>query len=170
MNAQPSIENNVNNSRPWVAGLILILIGTLALAGQFIQTAWFPALFLGGMGLIFVTSGLLTRKNGLLIPGGILAGLALGTVAQGWLVDRLPDFRAGLFMVGFAAGWALISLLSLVNRQWMAWPLIPAAIIGAVGAALVAGGSYLVALRLLGTYGWPLILIALGALILLRRK
>jgi hypothetical protein len=170
MNAQPSIENNVDNSRPWVAGLILILIGTLALAGQFIQTVWYPALFLGAVGVVFLTSGLLTRKNGLLIPGGILAGLGLGVVAQGWAVDRLPDFRGGLFIVGFAAGWALISLLSLVNRQWMGWPLIPAAILGAVGAALVAGGTFLVALRLLGTYGWPLILIGLGALLLLRRK
>src|SRR5258708_231184 len=137
MNAQDTLDNKLTPShRPWVGGLILIAIGVLALAGQFIQAVWYAELLLGAMALIFIMSGLISRKNSFLIPGGILAGLSLGITAQQILSDTTSLYRSGLFLVCFAAGWALISLLSLVNRQWLASPLLPGAIM-----ALIVRGS-----------------------------
>jgi hypothetical protein len=171
MNALDTLNNQPTSShRPWVGGLILIAIGVLALAGQFIQAVWYGEFLMGALALVFILSGLITRKNGFLIPGGILAGLSLGIAAQHLLSDTTSLYRSGIFLVSFAAGWVLISLLSLINRQWMPWPLIPGTIMAVLGGAILTNLTTLPILKLLGTYGWPLILIAVGAYILLRRK
>jgi hypothetical protein len=171
MNAQNSVDNKLNSApKHLVGGLILIVIGAIALVGQFVQTAWYPQLILGALAVVFLTAGLATRQNGFIIPGGILAGLSLGVLTQQLVLDHTLDYKGGLFLLSFASGWVLISLLSLVNGKWMAWPLIPGAILAAVGGAVMVGGSVLAALKLFGNYGWPLVLIAVGAWILLRRK
>jgi len=171
MNAQDTLNNQPTSShRPWVGGLILIAIGTLALVGQFIQAVWYAEVLIGALALVFILSGLVTRKNGFLIPGGILAGLSLGITAQQMLSDTTGLYRSGLFLVAFAVGWVLISLLSLINRRWMSWPLIPGTIFAIIGGAILTNLTTLPIVKLLGTFGWPLILIALGAYVLLRRK
>lgn len=60
------------------ADIILILIGLLILAGEFIQSETIGLLFLPILSLIFLAWGLLNRSIGLLIPGGILLGIGLG--------------------------------------------------------------------------------------------
>ncbi|HKZ82628.1 MAG TPA: DUF5668 domain-containing protein [Anaerolineae bacterium] len=51
------------------------------------------------------------------------------------------------------------------KTQW--WPLIPGAIIAAVGAALLAGDTGLRVLEFAGDF-WPLALIAAGLIVVLR--
>lgn len=75
-----------------------------------------------------------------------------------------------MFLIGFAAGWALISLLSLFTGDRFAWwPLIPGGIMAAIGAIPMTGAAGLGLLTALG-YAWPLALIGAGAYILLKRK
>ena len=157
-----------------VAGMILILIGLLALVQQFVKLEWTGMAFLPALGLIFITAGLLKKKVGFLIPGGILAGIGVGAI----LVETLPlseTATGAIFLLTFAGGWVLISLLSLivhrmdVREEIAWWPFIPAGIMGLIGAAILIGGQALKVLELLGQ-GWPVILIVVGLYIILRRK
>lgn len=165
----PSNRPIVRLSGAVVAGGILVMVGILILVAQL--TNYPGLLFLPLLALIFLAWSLLTRSSGLLIPGGILAGISAGTL----LVENLSvgePAEGGIFLLGFAGGWALISLLSLYTvggGRWMAWPLIPGGIMAAIGALLLVGEPGLEALRYFGQ-GWPIILIAIGLYLILRRK
>ncbi|MFZ2488093.1 MAG: hypothetical protein WAZ19_08210 [Anaerolineae bacterium] len=154
-----------------VAGILLIVIGLLVFASMVIDLPNMEHLVLPGLALIFLAWGLLTREFGLIIPGGVLAGIALGTyLLQVPFTDLGEQNQGGVFLVAFSVGWALISLLSLLTRQgFQWWPLIPGGIIGLVGLALLRGGAAMRLLELAG-YAWPLILVAVGASLLLRRR
>jgi CDP-diglyceride synthetase len=164
--------SRASNERRWIPGLVLIVIGVLALVGQFVQTDLWGILILPVMGIGFLVWGLVTRRAGLLIPGGILSGLGLGVVlTEGPLLHVAgEDAQGAIIMLCFAAGWALITLLSvLFTEQKMWWPLIPGAIMAFVGVALLAGSAGLQALELLGKV-WPVFLIAFGLYLLLMRS
>ncbi len=155
-----------------VGGLVLIIVGALALLAQFVDVGdmmgW---LVLGGLSLIFIVAGIATRQSSFFIPGGILGGLAFGvflltnTNLDWWSADD-----GGLFLLAFAAGWLLIPVLSIIfsRGERHLWALIVAAILGLVGAAVSFGGAAMDALALLGKI-WPVFLIAGGLLILLKR-
>lgn len=154
-----------------VLGVMLIAIGLLVFLSQVIDLPQIELLILPGLALIFLLWGLLTREVGLMIPGGILAGIALGVyLMTGPYAGQIEDNQAGVFLLAFSAGWALISLLSLVSKQgFQWWPLIPGAIIGLVGLAVMRGGAAMQLLEIIG-YAWPLVLVAVGAYLLLRRR
>ena len=150
-------------------GIALILIGLLILAAQLFDLPSMGQLFLPALGLIFIVWGIFSRSGGLLIPGGILTGIGTGV----YLMQTLPlqdAGHAGVFMLSFGGGFALISLLSAVftpDKHW--WALIPGSIMAAIGAALLIGGTALQVLEVLGTY-WPVVLILVGAYLLLKRR
>lgn len=154
-----------------IAGVALILIGALVLFAQVTQSADLALLIPAALGVIFLTWGLITRTFGLVIPGSILLGVGLGTyLITGPYSTMEGEAQGGLFMVAFAAGWMLMCLLSPLTTsgfQW--WPLIPGAIIGAVGLALASGGFGMQILQVIG-YGWPLILVGIGIYLLVKRR
>jgi hypothetical protein len=167
-----STRSTVKSNRSGLAaGLTLIAMGALLLLAQ---VANFPGLFfLPALAGLFLIWGLATRTTGLLIPGGILAGIGSGAylVEQPFAAVSDPA-KGGLFLLAFAAGWAMISALSIftsANRRPVLWPLIPAGVLALVGALLTAGGVGLKVLEAAGQ-GWPVILIALGLYFILRRK
>jgi hypothetical protein len=155
-----------------VGGLVLIVIGVLFLIAQFVdlgETA--GVLVLPLLSAIFIIAGIVTRESGFFIPGGILAGLGLGTyLIVSSAGGRSGQDEGGLFLLAFAAGWVLIPILSILfsRGERHLWALIVAAIIGLVGAAVSFGGAALTALEALGRW-WPLFLIAGGVIILWRR-
>jgi protein-S-isoprenylcysteine O-methyltransferase Ste14 len=154
-----------------IAGAMLILIGVLAFAAQFVD--FNGALFLGGLGLIFLAWGLLTRNFGLLIPGGVLGGIAAGVyLIEGPYASVNDPAQGGIFLLAFAGGWVLISLLSIVTeglKGWQVWPLIPAAVMAAISAGLMGGEPGLKALEYVGK-GWPVILLVVGLYLILKRN
>lgn len=154
-----------------ILAVMLIIIGLLTFISQIVDVPSIELLILPGLALIFLIWGLLTREIGLIIPGGILAGVALGVyLIAGPFADLAEEDMAGVFMLAFSLGWALIALLSpLTKQKFQWWPLIPGAIIGLVGLALVRGGAALQVLEIIG-YAWPLVLVAIGAYLLLRRR
>jgi hypothetical protein len=152
-------------------GIVLILIGVLIFAAQLVPewTAWFQwPLYIVGIGAVLLIIGLLTRVPALAIPACIVAGIG------------------GLLYYQNATGnW----------ESWSyAWALIPGFVgVGIVVAGLLGGefrkslreggqlilvslvmflafGSFfgLIGLGPLGQY-WPVLLIALGVLILFNR-
>jgi len=155
------------------AGLVLILVGVLALFRNWLpfDPAQFFTTYLSLiLGLAFIAVGLYTREAGWLIPGGILTGLAAGFA---FLIGPLSGYvgdeaGAGVFMLGLAGGFALITILTvLFTREHFWWALIPAAVLALVGLAVGYGGVFWRALTWL-QWLWPVTLIVLGGLILWR--
>lgn len=152
----------MKKKNPVTSGIGLVVLGMVFLVSQFVDFDGF--LVLPVLGLSFIAWSILSRKKGLMIPGGILSGIALGTIlAESTLATRLEgDADGGLFMLGFAAGWFAITVLTLLffgDFQW--WPMIPGGIMALIGVGIFTDG---VILELLGSAGrlWPLILIAIG--------
>jgi hypothetical protein len=160
-------QNSENRRRSGgiIGGAILIAIGLLALLEQFVHVNW-GLYFLPLLALVFLTAGIIERRPGMLIPGGILAGIGAGAIlVQSSLFHGVGDpVRGGLFMITFAAGWAVITGASYLIGKLMLWPLIPAAIIGLFGVALLAN------IVPVFSYFWPVALIALGLFLILRRR
>jgi hypothetical protein len=168
-------SNNTSNPTPAtrpsggiVAGGILIFIGLLSLT-QYIPGFNLDNFFLPALAAVFLAAGLLSRKVGLLIPGGIIMGVGVGA----WLQDGVPlateMAHGGVFFLAMAGGFALISLAAALIGRRMVWPLFPAAGTGLFGALLMFGEPGLRFLELSG-YVWPLVLIALGVYLVVRRK
>ena len=156
----------------WVGGILLIGFGLLALLGQFINFSdTFGLLLLPAIAAVFLIAGIVTRKVGFIIPGGIISGISLGTLLiEGPLSQVNGDAEGGVFMLSFAAGWALITILSAIftdETHW--WPLIPGGIMTVIGTGILFGGVFMSALTFLGKI-WPVFLILGGAYLLLQSR
>lgn len=148
---------NPENRGRVIAGAVLILLGVAFFAMQFFGELGSSAiLFLAGVA--FIGGYFYTRAYGLLIPGCILAGLALGQLAER---GGLFSF-SGLSSVGLGVGFIAIFLIDLVyTGSWRWWPLIPGGILVLTGLATANA-----TLQILIERGWPLILVAIGLIIL----
>lgn len=155
-----------------VGGIILVVIGLIALVGQFVDLDGFPNLGLfivPAIGVIFLLWGIISREAGSIIPGGIMSGIGLGIVLiAGPFEIASGENEGGIFMLSFALGWVLITVLTAVfteETHW--WALIPGAIMGLIGGTVLVGGVFETILSLLGDL-WPLALIVIGGWILIQ--
>jgi hypothetical protein len=147
-------------SRGAAGGVILILVGLAALLARFTNIGSYLVLLLGVSLLVW---GVISRTGGGIIPGGVLAGIGLGVlVNQGpWRLS--PDVYNGLFLLCFAFGWLLITLLSkLVLKCTFWWPLIPGGIMAFLGAAVILGAENF------ASWLWPAGLIIIGIILIWR--
>lgn len=147
---------NTKDQKQITTGAILILLGIGFFALQFLQ-GFGAAVVIFLIGGVFVVGYLFRRAYGLLIPGGILMGIGLGAVGENTIVG-FEDFGA----VGLGLGFISIYVIDLVYRgktHW--WPLVP-------GGVLVVGGfaSGSATFERLLSVGWPIVLIAIGLLLL----
>ena len=138
-----------------VGGVVLILLGLgFYFADVFRQLD--GGVFLGALGTAFLVAYLLRRRYPLLVPAGVLLGLAAGSL--------LDDLLAGGVqgeLLGLAAGFLAIFLVHLVvsgQQRW--WPVAPAAVLALL--AFPGGQRWLVRL----VEDWPLVLILVGAVLL----
>jgi hypothetical protein len=141
-----------------IAGIILIVLGLVFLAAQFFGGAG-DAVVLLLIGGGFVYGYFSHQQYGLLIPGGILVGLGLGS-----LLEQTMPLDDGFGTVGLGVGFILIYLIDLVRRgttSW--WPLAPGTILVLIG--LAEGYPEFQAWF---SRGWPLLLILFGLLLLVR--
>lgn len=144
-----------------VAGAVLVVIGVALLATT--------ALGLGGelvvalIGICLLAAYAVTRRYGLLVPGGILTGLGLGIALE---VPATRGFAPVLGLgLGFLAIYVVDRLATGAAARW--WPLVPGGVLLAVGAADArqAGGPIGDVAR-----WWPLLLVIAGALLLVQRR
>lgn len=149
-------------------GVILVVVGAVLLATRFalIQTA--PAWLLGlGVGLALIA--IVTPSYGALVGGMVLLGLGSGML----LGDRgVGELSSGTWiLLGLGTGFVMIWLLALLLKlksHW--WPLVPGAVLLAVGGArfyrhfVIVPPEVMVAVR---TW-WPAFLVVAGAWMLIR--
>ena len=148
-------------------GVMLLLIGIVALAAQFTSLGvWVLPI----LGILFLLWGLLSRNIGFIIPGGILSGIAIGAWAVNLPIAQTSDeMEGGMFLLGFTIGWAIISLFGLFIGERTLWPLIPGGILAVIGVALLNGGPLLKLMEYAGKL-WPLALIGIGLWLLPRTQ
>ena len=171
----PTSQARPKRPSRWISGLGLILIGSLVLIEQYVESRWLGFLFLLALGGMFLLWGSMLHSIGLLIPGGMLTGLGLGVALEGWLLGDLSgEAKGGVFLLTLALGWVLVFLLSTRFTDEMPWwSLIPAGLLAVIGGALLAGGQAREALAFVGSSisrALPLAMIALGLYVVFRRK
>jgi len=144
-----------------VGGAILIGIGLAFLVGQVIPDAGNYIVL--AIGLTFLAAFAVTREYGFLVPGGIVTGVGAGVVIAG---NTTGVEGGSLFMLAIGSGFVAIWVIGLAFhvRENHPWPLIPGLILSGIGAASLAGTRY----ADIGRLGWPIALIALGAILLVR--
>jgi hypothetical protein len=137
-----------------MVGLLLILIGLGILAMNLFRIRLVGPLILALVGAAFLVGYFSRRLYGLLIPGCLLLGLAIGSAGESVLKVEITVLGLGL---GFLAIYG-IDLLYRRSTHW--WPLIPGGILVLVGLTRFPGWS------ILPNIAWPLVLIVLGFLLL----
>ncbi len=150
---------------------MLIGVGVFLLLGQLTDSAIVGLFFLPLLGLGFIAWALTTRQVGLLVPGGVLLGIGSGAFLLQVPFSTLNEqTKGGIFLLAFAGGWALISLLSrLVDTKFHWWPLIPGGVMAIIGGSLVIGQEAAWLLSGLSAL-WPLALIGFGVYLLLQNR
>lgn len=149
----------------------LVLWGALMLADRLWQEVGIDRVTVLVLGLLVYVWGCVARSLGPLVTGSLMTGAGMGVA----LVTNTPDSSGattpgGVFVLSFAAGWALIALSSTilaVPAQRWAW--IPAAVLAAIGTVLLLGSSGQVVLDVVA-WAVPLTLIAGGLGYLLWRR
>lgn len=140
---------------------MLVVIGFVLLAAQWLEVT--GAGVLAALAAVFLTAYATSRTYGLLIPGMILGGLAAGVGLQ----ESGYDPQGGLVVIGLAAGFFgifMVDVLAGHPDRW--WPLIPAAILSAVGSDQLARGT---AVSDAIARFWPVALVLAGVAILMTR-
>jgi hypothetical protein len=138
-------------------GLTFILLGLGLFGLQYFGPLGQSAILLtlGGLAL---AGYLFTRAYLLLVAGGILLGLGVGSFGE-----RHFSVWGEFSKIGLGAGFILIYLVQLLYERcshW--WPLIPGTILILLGL-----GRWHDAWTYLVSDGWPLILVLIGVLVLL---
>lgn len=144
-----------NNNR--VLGLLLIGLGGIVLLA--ITTDIGGEIVVGFIGVAFLIAYATNRTYGLLIPGGILTGLGAGMLLESAGVGG--DVAAFGLGAGFVAIAVIDQLVTPGRSAWW-WPLIPG------GVLLVSSAGSVTGVPDLGRYLLPAVLIAIGAVLLLR--
>ena len=147
----------------WLPGVILIAVGLTLFTVQLLNLDGDVIVLV--IGLVFAIAFAATRRYGLLIPAGIMTGLGIGILLENAGVMGEPVVL-GLGL-GFFAIYAgdLLTTGARAPGRW--WPLIPGGILTIIAAAESTFGPE--GARLI-TQGWPILLIAAGAWLLLRGR
>lgn len=156
-------------SRVW--GIALIIIGCFLLAVQFVDRKLVELLILPFLGVLFLAWGAVGRRKWLAVPGGVLLGIGAGLIMSRevfWDLGR--PATSGVFLVCFACGWFVAYIISSRlghGRTW--WMLIPGVVLAAVGIPLILTRTAPEVVEWIATY-WPVLLIALGILLIVRTR
>lgn len=123
-------------------GLMLLAFGALLLLNNLsgADAGW---LWVGAIATVFLYGHRTRHEPGLAVPGGVLAGVAVGI-----LLENITPFD-GIFLLGLAGGFYLITVLEPRIHAWALWPSGVLSVIA--GMVLVSSNAWLfTALLILG--------------------
>lgn len=153
----------------WVPGLLLIAIGLVMLIDRLLP-GQNPSLLLLAIGVAFLASGIASRRAGLLVPAGILLGLATGALlARVPLWGTVDETKGGIMILCLGGGFGLVTLLSALftdTKNW--WALGPGGLFAVLGGALLIGHGAIDVVGHTLEVAWPLALVAVGVALMLR--
>jgi pimeloyl-ACP methyl ester carboxylesterase len=111
------------------------------------------------------------RRPAVVVAGSLLAGLAAAVaLGAGPLAGGREAVITGGLLLGFAAGWALLAVLSArFTHRPQRWATVPAAAMGISGAGLIALAPGAGTLSALG-WVWPPLLLVLVAWMIVRAR
>jgi hypothetical protein len=140
---------NAVKTREQQIGIALVVIGALwlltTLAGG--DSGW---LWIAALSALFLYFHRRQRNPGLAVPGGVLAGVAVGIV-----LESLLPFDGSAFLIGLAGGFYLVKVL---EPRVHAWAVYPASILAAIAALVfVTQNALLIAVVLIGGGAWLLL-------------
>ncbi len=120
----------------YLAGIIMVTVGVMVLADQFLKTGWLLLALVPIFGIFFIVEAIRTRKLGYLIAGGLLTGAGLGGFVGFSSIFTRPNIAhdVGWLLVCFALGWVMIATMSRRTLDKpVYWPLVPGGIILSIG-------------------------------------
>jgi hypothetical protein len=164
------MENKIvgkKNVQKIFLGVMLMLFGAVLLTAQWVDSG---VLILAVPGVTMLLWGCISREAGWIIPGSIVSSIAAGSIVLlNTPVNNLPENnQAAFFMLVFACGWFLITLLTRIfTGKAHFWALIPGSIMAVIGGLLLAGNKGMQILEY-GNYFWALALVLVGISILVR--
>ncbi len=140
-----------------IPGGILIFMGLVVLAAARVPGEVIGTVMMWGIALPFVWVYLTDRPKNwwALIPGGVM--LVIGAMPLLTLATDSPNILGGVFFLGLGAVFGVIYVLNPTGND-RAWAIYPAAVLVAIG----------VGIAILGQNWWPVVLIAIGVLMLVR--
>ena len=134
MHAHGRMHEYLNTEQ--AGGLAMLVAATVWLASFAWPTlgSWVVLI----LGLALLAAFALNGQVGFLIPGAIVTALGTGVLLAANLEDMVAGAAVLLSLaVGFAAIWVITRAAALPEHHF--WPLVPAAILTGVGAALLVG-------------------------------
>ncbi len=117
-----------------VGGIILILFGLTVLLQQWFDISAYATLVLGCAMLVW---GSVSHRSGWIIPGGVLSGIGLGILVMEGPWHFPVEQQNGVFLLCFAMGWFLITLLTALFTCTQWWALIPGGIMALIGGSIL---------------------------------
>ncbi|MGH2594320.1 MAG: hypothetical protein ACRDGG_12485 [Anaerolineae bacterium] len=133
-------------------GVVVFLSTSTSASGNVIG-----AIFLGSIALPFWIVALVRRSNWwAIIPAGVVTVLAIMPLLAEARVSG--QIVGAVFFLGLGATFALVRLWT-IGQRGMSWAWYPALILGGLGLVVLATGN---------PQAWPLVLIAIGAVLLIR--
>jgi len=147
-----------------VAGIALISIGLVVLVEQYLKTGWLIMVALPLISAVFFATLVRQQRLIMIIPGCLLVTAGIGILLALQVYARTGwAEQIGAFLLAFAFGWALISIVTyLVAGNAILWPLIPAGAIFALGASFFWGDLSLAGFVLFIGTGFGLVLLLTG--------
>ena len=144
-------------------GILLVLLGVALFIKQVNPAISFTSLFLLALGLAFGAAWIVGGWRGATVPAAILLALAAARLG-GELQLLTGDGWTPLFLgTGLLIAWA-VGLMQGVRREWALWIGLVLALYG-----LAQVWAFVPGLPNLG-WIWPIALIVLGIILLLRRR
>jgi len=141
----------LNNLRT-IFGILLIAVGGILFLDRFLKTGWLSLMILPAVGMFLYLWGIKMRNVGIILSGGLIGGFGAGTVSAWgasiqfgsdggfWVAHLQHPFvvQIGLLSLFTGIGWIVVVMTTAAIAQkpiW--WGLIPAGVLGGLGACLL---------------------------------
>lgn len=141
-------------------GMGLVIVGLLALVGNWLRSDLIGLLFLPAIGVTFLAWGVARRNTGFFTAGGVISGIGFGIFAQQNFYPTADPTGVLLLSIGLGllSIWLFSGFHSIAPQRWV---LLPGGILAILGIAYLTQGTVHDAVTFISSI-WPVLLVLLG--------